>query len=388
MSDIFDEIEQENKGDIFDRIESDFLTSSAIAQPQKKTMTEKISKKVIQGISLPLTNPVTQKLEDIGKKVKSSVQESLSNIASYPTSPKISPELKAIPLTGLSAITEAAPFTPSEQSIAIGSEMIPITMIKSVIGKFPKSLVNRFFNAPKDIAEGRLLKGKVPLGEEVLENPRLRQYRINDKKEIFNRAFAEIKKIGVEVKKKINNFPESFDISSQELADSINPLIQEVKDSFGDISREARRLTIFKKAFMSGKPDFLDFKSANNLRESLGESIGKRFGKEMSDIPELLQAQRMIYAKLRDKISRISPDLSDLLSQQHVLFEIKRSVMPAAAKGFEKIPQSGIGLLTAPIDANVKLANQLKNLSEARGVGGIGASSKSLSDIIREKYNQ
>ena len=344
--------------------------------------------KIASGISTlaretsPLTSTPGRFLESKGKKTKDAVNSIISNLVSSPFQGVDKAIIGRAALgTAASIATDLAPFTPQEMSIAMGSESLPVGISAATRG-FQKSSVNRALQVPKQIREGRLLKGEPTVGEEFLS---FDEFTTGNKNEIFGKASAGIKRLGAKVRAKINEITikgrgqsgvspftkevnEPF-ISTSDIANKIDELISETQSAFGQNSGQAKQLIRFKKNFMSGKPERLNFRQANELREQLGDVVGRRFNKESGDLPELVQAQRSMFAELRNQIGKLSPDIDEALGRQHALFDIRNTVLPEASKGYVEIPRSFTELLSRPVFANVRLATFLKRTGNTRGTG-------------------
>src|SRR3990167_9355809 len=345
--------------------------------------------KIASGISTlaretsPLTSTPGRFLESKGKKTKDAVNSIISNLVSSPFQGGGKAILGRAALgTAASVATDYAPFTPQEIAITLGGAVLPAGISAATRG-IQKSSVNRALQVPKQIREGRLLKGEPTVGEEFLS---FDEFTTGDKNEIFGKASAGIKRLGAKVRAKINEItikgggqkgvpPFTKDINepfirTSDIAGKIDPLISEAQSAFGQNSSQARQLIRFKQNFMSGKPERLNFRQANELREQIGDVVGRRFNKESGDLPELVQAQRSMFAELRNQIGKISPDIDEALGRQHALFDIKNTVLPEASKGYTEIPRNFIELLSRPVFANVRLATFLKRMGDTRG-GGI-----------------
>lgn len=154
-------------------------------------------------------------------------------------------------------------------------------------------------------------------------------------------------------------------VKTSEIADAINPSIEEAINVYGKDSWTVKRLQKFKDNFQSGKPEYLDFKSLNKLREDIGANLGKKgFGKNPDELTEQVFAQRLMFSKIRDLVGSMSPKLNKLLNQQHMFFDIRDSVSPVAAKGYEDVPRSISNLFG--MNRSPKVASMIKGLPKNR----------------------
>lgn len=154
-------------------------------------------------------------------------------------------------------------------------------------------------------------------------------------------------------------------VKTSEIADAVNPAIDEAINVYGKDSSIVKRLQKFKDNFMSGKPEYLDFKSLNKLREDIGANLGKKgFGKDADELTEQVFAQRLMFSKIRDLVGSISPKLNKLLNQQHMFFDIRDSVKPVVAKGYEDVPRNLSNLFGAT--RSPKVASMIQGLPKNR----------------------
>lgn len=359
--------------------------------PEKPTAIGKGVDIMERMVTAPMTSPPSQFLERKGQQVKSAAQGAISNLMTRPHSGKVPDVARAAVGTAASTLVDVAPFTPSELAIAIGSEFAP-----GLLPRRGKNIANRYVNAPKDIREGRFVKDETTVGEELLQRPK---YISQDKKKVFKGIRKDVVDLSKSVKSKIEsiyrggkseaenmspfNAPrnEPF-IRTKEIADSIDPIIKQARDDFGATSNEYKRLIDLKNDWLSGKPDTIDIRRANELRESLGDTIGKRFNKEVDELPEVMQARRDMWVTLRRKIGEFSPEVDSALKEQHSLLDIMNSVKGEAAKGYYNFPNNAAEFLLSPISKNIRLA---KNMYHAPGTRGVGGVVSGLSNAMKKK---
>lgn len=137
--------------------------------------------------------------------------------------------------------------------------------------------------------------------------------------------------------------------------ESLTPILEDLKTSFGEGSPQYQSMLKFRDNFFADKPDFMDIKSANKLRQTLGDTVGKNFSKEPGDIRDITDAQRIMYGEIRDQLGRASPQLDELLTLQHKLLDIKNSLKPEASLGYDKT--SALDWIQHPVDTPI---NKLK----------------------------
>ena len=328
-------------------------------------------------MNLIKSGPKTVKaLEQAGKRVKGAAQESLSNIArstSGPAGPK------AIGLSAASAVAEVAPFSPSEFGEAAFGEVLPglvfrgidaIPVLRQIL---PEAQMNRFLKLPRGLSEKRLEKGAETIGKEFLEsgefNPQsLGSLPSSDKKQIFNKSRFVISKFANEIQKKISKIGgqliDKSVLGRNEMIDSVSTKLVQMKEAFGLDPEDVNLLT---EIVASPK---ITVNQLNKFRQLIGKEVGKRFTREIDDLPEFTQAQVELFGNARNALSKIAPDVSGLLNRQHLAFEIKAAVKPEAALGYGKIPFSIPRAIIEPIISSPKAAEILRSLSKARGIGG------------------
>ena len=435
------------------------------------------------------------------------------------------------------AVSKAAEFT-EPISLAMKTAGGVAKKAGDIAESASSSMANRFFRAPKDIAESRLRAGKLPIGEEVLNNPELANLRINDKKELYNRVQFGIKNLDNQIKQKIEEissgsrdipargyavenvperevpfsgwnkpvqvsekrlpgkktFPkvpqksesyyldefgvpvktgesaetlmpsktlgqrpskeswrlpegnevyergalgepvlsrvEPFDVNSppvksggttrkvydtspidqqttgtlgeaiptgikpefairtKDLVEPLNSEIAKAESVFGSDSRQVSQLKNFRDTFLTGKPEYLDFQQANSIRSAMGEEVGKAFNKLPGDISNTDYAMKTVWENLRNKIGEVSPELSDLLDRQHRLIEIRRSVIPEAARGYGDVPQGVFEAAVSPVSKNIGVADYLNRGRAVPEAVESTAKSEFLKRVAQAQYQE
>lgn len=165
-------------------------------------------------------------------------------------------------------------------------------------------------------------------------------------------------------------------IRTREIADAVNPVLDRVGRSAGVDSQIYRDLIDLRNRFIQDNGPVMDFMTANNERMRLGDEVGRAFNKDTSLLPELTEAQRAMWSKLRDKIGNVSPELDKMLRTQHDLIDVRTSALPNAALGYTKTPDTMVGMAKAPL-RSMGIADFLANtLTRTSGLGataGAGA---------------
>lgn len=370
--------------------------SQAVAdQPEIATSKAGIASQLTEFVRPPtgeLLSEIEKKrkfLQGAGSRVKDVVQKSIGNLAERGLNPLVAGTM--------ATVAELAPFSPSEFSLAAGAETAPLI---SGIGKSTaKGIANRYAQTPKAIREAKLRSGEPTVGEDILSEPSVIS---NDKGVAFGKIKQLSETLGGKVQGLIDkitksgtpkdqsmapfNAPRSNPaISTKEIADSIDPVIKSVGTSSGVDSPRYQSLLRFKEQWLSGKPEFVDFKTANNIRTELGSEVGRGFDKMGDDLADRVLAQRMMWGKLRQKIGQISPEMDELLQRQHKLIDISNSLAPEASKGYEKIPTSIPEMLVSPVSTNMRLANFMNKASESRGGGAVAQGLSRLIDRYKNK---
>lgn len=310
--------------------------------------------------------PIKNRAEDLGKEVKGAAQESIGNLVER----GMNPYAGAV----ASAATEMAPFTPSEFATAAAGELAPVA-VSRVLESPAKSMANRFINAPKNIRESALMKAPVTADIER-EAPKLGEQYLsmegapitNNKETIFNWSRFNIKNLSNQARDIINNLSSSspVQIPKSEIIDKDvldNVLDKMIQDS-SKYEADRSIVDLLQKVRSS---DSIDLPTANKLREIMGSEVGKKFTRLVDDLPGLTDAQKAIFSSLRQKIGQISPALDKILSKQHDLFNVQWSVLPDAAKGFERPSMSLFEMMKGPVESNLQLANAMNRLGERTG---------------------
>ena len=360
----------------------------------------------------PTANPVAMLegkrkfLESAGQQVKESEQGSIGNIVSKTSElarkylPKeLADTVQTISgLGGGAAATVAQfqPFTPSEFALQSGMSILPVALSQGTKG-IQSQIANRNLQAPKLIRESRYSSGKPSVGEVALNTPeKTADLATSNKDKIYKESNRAINVLGEKIKNTIANvfksgessasrnmnpFSQAQDLPSlntKEVADSVNPILNSIGRSQGADSPTFKAVMELKNRFVRMNGDAMNFLDANRARIDLGEEIGKSFNKDTSAIPEIVEAQRAIWASLRNKIGQLSPDLDEMLKLQHDLLDVRTSALPEASLGYTKTPSTVIDLIKKPF-RSIKVAKFLgKTLpdqgSKAGAVVGLASS--------------
>jgi hypothetical protein len=154
----------------------------------------------------PISFPVIRGLEDVGHRVKDVAEKSFGNIVDRPL-----PEMGDFNLPvaagrfmaskiGKTAI-QAAPFTPSEFSIAAGAELAPVALTPNKIApKLGKSYLENSIPSSSGEIRHATKYGEKTAAELVLERPRLG----NSRDEILENSKKGISEIEKQVQKKLD----------------------------------------------------------------------------------------------------------------------------------------------------------------------------------------
>lgn len=350
-------------------------------KPSIVSKASNVVQKVAGAFTYPLTGEVPKSVRKMvpspavlqrgGEKVKKSVNESLGNIASKASEMGVPPEVSALVATGGSMLADL-PFTPQEMSVAIGGEAAVPAIYGKSLREVPKEIMNRWANAPASLAEDRLRKGLPTMGEEFLKS----KPSSYDKKEIYESAKKGIQAIGNQVKKEVDNVVKTGGnrdyIDKSSLAENPEALNNVIDDMIGSIQKWDTKGEATKLLTRVKNSAALDFKTANQFRELIGDYIGRGFRKE--EAPEKIMAMRDIFGSLRQKIGEISPMVDNLLKAQHGLYQRGESVFKEVARGYPKAST----VFETLVSRNPRLATAIESAGNTRGVGGLAYAGSKL----------
>lgn len=344
----------------------------------------KMPSNVQEGVkSIPRIGTAPLMMEAVGERIGDIGMEASGGIAEKSGRIGIPPIVGATAGTIAGTVSELAKPTFSNVMMTTMGEMSP-KVIGHLTEKLPSSITNRFLKSPESITNARLNRGEATTGEVFLKNKVLNPEGIgelptSDKTKIYDVAKDQISKLGGKAKKIIDDVVGDKSTESKNLIDKSK--IIDRKEVFDNVVDEmiggaetwdisGKELSILNKIKNSNK---LDFKTANEFREILGSYVGKRFGKD--EVPEKIDAMIGIFGKLRDKIGKTSPELDDILKQQHNYFDIMNSVKKVKARGYQDSPLNlnPIDLFGIPktIKQSPKIASILETIPKTRGVGSL-----------------
>ena len=307
----------------------------AMAAP---SLGEKVQSFALEHIN-PTKFPVISKLEELGTGVKDAARSSLSNIIQTPQIPKLgNPKLQIAAEAGRQmaglmgdAAISAAPFTPSEFAMAIGSELLPTALFSGMgkrAAKLEKNIGDEFVKeAPKSRLKS-IKKGEPSLGERFIRDTDLP----GNTSEAFDESAKVINDFEDQIKSKLSTAAKDSKaiISKQDVAKGFDDVISELGES-GVEGDQIEKLTKLKDEFLSKHPETANVEYWNNVKRKLYKLVGdQNYVKENHS--GKVQALKAVASQIRQKIEQVVPGIKDLNAKQGLYLRVNDALANQLAK--------------------------------------------------------
>ncbi len=281
---------------------------------------------------------LTSTLENAGMNVKDVTQKSLRNAAMKPSTGMLPPSLRAPAeaarqvgtMFGEGAI-QAAPFTPSEFAMAIGSELAPGVIFSGLgkrAAKFQKNIGDEFIKeAPK--ARLKAIKyGEPSLGEKFIRETKLP----GNTSEAFDESAKMVNELEDQIKDKLSTAAKDSKaiISKQKIAQGFDDVISELNDS-GVEGKAAKELEGLKDEFLAKHPETANVEYWNGVKRKLYKLVGDQ--NYIKDNPSgKIQALKAVASNIRQEVQDAVPGIAGLNKKQGLYLRMQDALANQLAK--------------------------------------------------------
>lgn len=296
-------------------------------------------KDFVMGHINPTKFPVISGLEDLGTGVKDAARSSLNRIIQTPKIPNLgNPKLQigaeiarqGVGMLGDTALA-AAPFTPSEFAMAIGSELLPGALFEGIgsrAAKFQKNVGDEFVKeAPKSRLKA-IKKGDPSLGEKFIRDTNLP----GNTGEAFDESAKMVNQFEDQIKEKLSTAAKDSKaiISKQKVAQGFDDVISELNDS-GVEGKAVKELEGLKDEFLSKHPETANVEYWNNVKRKLYKLVGDQ--NYIKDNPSgKIQALKAVASNIRQEIQDAVPGIGDLNKKQGLYLQMQDALANQLAK--------------------------------------------------------
>lgn len=332
----------------------------------------------------PMNSLPIKTAEEVGGDVKKSAQSAIGNIVAN-APPKFIPQSAVEPYqraklgAGLAAstVTELAPFTPSELTIAAGGEMLPGALVpKTISEKVPNAIGNILLDTSNRVLEKELSKGAENSGIKLIES----ELGQGSRHSLLNQSAAKIDGLEKQISGIVNS--SNGTINKYDLVNGIDDMAAKM-DLPGIYPAEVRRIQRVIDNFLSKQPDQIPIQMANDIKRQIYSMVGNKG--YLTQTPSVIVAtQKTLANALKTEIEKIIPGIADLNAQQGKFMGFRDMLVHASAPDSKSVTKALYGAFEE--NAGLRTGRMLHDLPRTRGVGGVASGIK-FSDEIRNRQN-